>query len=430
VWDIPCADAERVPWFDAAHHDRFVLHGAGYSSRYAAGLNSRLHGIYSDDYVATEVLTGHPGMVSQPFGREVVRKYWLTQDLMRGLAMRTIEDVRFASGNIHRQHVRWSGGGEVWVNRGEEGWLVYDSELPRYGFLARVPTSDGPVVASIQRRDGIIVEQSSSPLHFYVNARQVVGGPYRIRATLSDFEAEETNRWRFLVVFQADDPIPDGYRPFFHFVDKDGEIAFHAHQRGNPLAQRRSGSIRVACTVHLPHHARPEEQFDLWIGLFNPSEGGQRLMLVGADDGQRRYPLGLVRLMGEGDRVTGARWTPPTVRPDLYLARQNAGARPVDFGPVITAGGCRLSRQGDVLQVTPLPESGSAGTAIEIRWDELPWELPEPTHVEAIAEDGRTLARRPLDAKLRIQCTPEAFAYRFTRHRERQGTPESSSTGR
>ncbi len=83
VWNIPCEDAERIPWFDAAHHDRFILHGAGYSSRYQAGLDARMHGIYSDDYLATEVLTGHPTMVSQPFSRDVVRKYWLTQDLMR-----------------------------------------------------------------------------------------------------------------------------------------------------------------------------------------------------------------------------------------------------------------------------------------------------------------------------------------------------------
>ena len=42
VWDIRCNDAERTPWFDAAHHDRFILHGAGYSSRYEGGLGNRL----------------------------------------------------------------------------------------------------------------------------------------------------------------------------------------------------------------------------------------------------------------------------------------------------------------------------------------------------------------------------------------------------
>ncbi|MCR4412385.1 MAG: hypothetical protein NUV77_08175, partial [Thermoguttaceae bacterium] len=118
VWDIPHGDAERTPWFDAAHHDRFVQHGAGYPSRYEGGLDPKLHGIYSDDYLCTEVLTGHPAMVPEAFGRQVVRKYWLLHDLMRALALRRIEAVEYVGGDLHRQHVRWSGGGDVWVNRG------------------------------------------------------------------------------------------------------------------------------------------------------------------------------------------------------------------------------------------------------------------------------------------------------------------------
>ncbi|MCX7428135.1 MAG: hypothetical protein NTW96_21205, partial [Planctomycetia bacterium] len=143
VWSIACADAERIPWFDAAHHDRFVCHGAGYPSRYEGGLDPRTHGIDSDDYIATEVLTGHPGMVSRTFDRDVVRKYWLLRDLMRALALRTIDGVEFVGddvdgGNLHRQHVRWSGGGEVWVNRGKTDWTVAGATLPEFGFLARV----------------------------------------------------------------------------------------------------------------------------------------------------------------------------------------------------------------------------------------------------------------------------------------------------
>jgi hypothetical protein len=84
TWRIRCGDAERAPWFDAAHHDRFVLHGAGYPDRYAGGLDPPTHGIYSNDYIATEVLTGHPAMVADAFSREVVRKYWLLHDFMRG----------------------------------------------------------------------------------------------------------------------------------------------------------------------------------------------------------------------------------------------------------------------------------------------------------------------------------------------------------
>jgi len=193
VWNIPCQDAERTPWFDAAHHDRFILHGAGYSGRYAGGLDPRLHGIYSDDYIATEVLTGHPAMVSRPFDRDVVRKYWLTQDLMRALALRTIQRVEYSvggvsdgdnpntvkavsNGDLHRQHVLWSGGGEVWVNRGRTDWNVAGHTLPQYGFFARVPIEGGTVEASIDRRDGLVVEEARSPERIYVNARQSAEG--------------------------------------------------------------------------------------------------------------------------------------------------------------------------------------------------------------------------------------------------------------
>ena len=176
VWNWRCDDAQRTVWFDVAHHDRFILHGAGYSSRYEAGLDGRLHGIYSDDYITTEVLTGHPAMVSMPFGRDVVRKYWLSQPLMRALALRTIEAVEFVEGNIHRQRVLWSGGGEVFVNRGQTDWTIEGHTLPQYGFFAQVRLRDGYglVAAAIERRDGVIVEWCRTPQSLYVNGRLLV----------------------------------------------------------------------------------------------------------------------------------------------------------------------------------------------------------------------------------------------------------------
>lgn len=166
TWKIQCADAERVPWFDAAHHDRFVLHGAGYPDRYAAGLDEAAHGIYSNDYITTEVLSGHSAMVANAFGRNVVRKYWLLHDLMRALALRRMEAFEF-EGDIRRQHVKWEGGGEVWVNRGEADWRVAGHILPQYGFYARVQDARGPLEAAIERRDGKVIEWASSPSAIY-----------------------------------------------------------------------------------------------------------------------------------------------------------------------------------------------------------------------------------------------------------------------
>ena len=190
VWSIPCEDAERTPWFDAAHHDRFILHGAGYSPRYEGGLDGRMHGIYSDDYLTTEVLTGHPAMVPSPFGLDVVRKYWLTAELMRALALRRIESVEYVENDLHRQHVRWSGGGEVWANRGKEDWQVAGVVLPPFGFLARVPAEKGTVEAAVCRRGGMTTEWASSPSQFYVNGRHaVLGNP---KAMPIDFGAVTT----------------------------------------------------------------------------------------------------------------------------------------------------------------------------------------------------------------------------------------------
>lgn len=174
VWRIETSDTERIPWFDAAYHDRFALHGAGYEGRYDSGQDARAHGMYSDDYLTTEVLTGHPPMVSAPFGRDVVRKYWLLHDLMRALALRPMQDFEFAAGNLHRQRVGWEGGGEAWVNRGNESWTAAGRQLPDYGYYARAQAKDGVVESAIERRDGQIVEWSRSASLLYVNARPAV----------------------------------------------------------------------------------------------------------------------------------------------------------------------------------------------------------------------------------------------------------------
>ena len=182
VWRIETSDTERVPWFDAAYHDVFVLQGAGYPGRYNSGQDNRSHGMYSDDYITTEVMTGHPAMVWDAFTRDTVRKYWLLHDLMQGLDLHRMDDFAFAGGNLHRQAIRWDNGGQVWVNRGPDNWTAAGHDLPQYGFYARIPTKDGVLEGAIERREGLIVEWSKSPSMLYVNARPIVPDPQPARA--------------------------------------------------------------------------------------------------------------------------------------------------------------------------------------------------------------------------------------------------------
>lgn len=411
VWNIRCEDAERTPWFDAAHHDRFILHGAGYSSRYQGGLDPKLHGIYSDDYIATEVLTGHPAMVPAPFGRDVVRKYWLLADLMRALAMKQIEAVEYVDGDLHRQHVRWSGGGEVWVNRGESDWNVAGSILPQYGFLASAPTGKGVVSASILRRDGVIVEMARSPERFYVNGRQVVDGPAAIGLTVEKLEDLGDGRFRMDFRWQADSPIPAGWTPFLHFVDEEGEILFQAMHQPSAFEQSQRGAVRAVASGGVPAELRkPGAKYELRAGIYNRSSG-ERLALAGSDDGDRRLRIGQIEI-----KADGIAWSPLESRPDPILTRMNPEARPIAFDAVTTPGACRLTRDGDRLIVTALPQAGSTKVALEIHWSNLPWKLPEPGQVEAIAEDGAVMGVKPVEGKaesLRLTYDPAVFQYRI-----------------
>ena len=93
------------------------------------------------------------------FGRGAVRKYWLAQDFIRSIALDTIEDVKFVDGDIHRQLIKWKSGAQVYVNRGDKDWQVAGKILPQYGYFAK----NGQIESSIEKIQGIIVEQSSAP---------------------------------------------------------------------------------------------------------------------------------------------------------------------------------------------------------------------------------------------------------------------------
>jgi len=416
VWNWPCEDAERVPWFDAAHHDRFILHGAGYSSRYEAGLDPRLHGIFSDDYICTEVLTGHPGMVPHPpFSRNNVRKYWLTQGVARALALQTIERVEFVGNDLHRQQVIWSNGGEVWVNRGETDWQLDRVSLPPFGFWARVPVQHGFVEASIARREGIITESSSSPDMLYVNGRQPGATTLPIRAAADGVRVSGPSTIEFATHWQADVPIAPQYRPFVHLCDANGEIVIHgmASWPSGETSPQSSLTLPVRATV--PADLALPASLELRVGWFNP-QSGHRLPLLGIDDGTQRLRLGQLRLEKTDRGDLRVAWSALEPEKDPLLARLNPEARAIDFGAVVTAGGCRLHPENQALVVTPLPASGPRPWTVEIRWDHLPWKLPIPRQVIPVLEDGTTKPPQLAEVRervVRLECSPEVFAYRL-----------------
>lgn len=418
VWNWECADAERTPWFDAAHHDRFILHGAGYGSRYSGGLDSRMHGMYSDDYICTEVLTGHPTMVHRPFSRDVVRKYWLTADVMRALALREIENVTYVDGDLHRQHVEWSSGGKVWVNRGEADWKVDGTTLPPYGFLAKVTGDlDRTFVAGIVRRDGVIAEIAISDEHVYVNGRQRVDQTFPVRLIVDDLRSEGGRDFELDLTWDADVPVPAGWVPFLHFCDENGEILFQASHKAGSFKQETAGRFKVTATGSIAEGINAGRECELVYGIYNQTSG-QRMRLSGPDIGDHRIRVGHLIVQGEGEEVTGVRWKPYVPKADPYLARWNLESKPVDFGVVKTAGGCRICEKDDAVIVTPLPGERVPAFDVELKWAEMKLNLPTPTQVQAMDHDGNVISTEPIsaaDGVVTVKCEPGVFAYRLSR---------------
>ena len=401
VWNIKVADAERIPWFDAAHHDRFVLHGAGYENRYAGGLDTAMHGIYSDDYITTEVLDGHPAMAPTPMGRDVVRKYWLLHDVMRGLALARFDSHEFAGGNLHRQHVIWENGGEVWVNRGADDWMAGGHTLPQYGFYARVPGPDGVTEAAIERRDGIIVEWSRSPHTAYSNARPFITDRFPLTVSLGGIEDLGNREFRLALNWNAAGPIPDGYRILAHFTDAAGNILFQGDHNGpGPTGQWR-GEFRTAAVVHIPDAIGAGQHFELRVGLY--ANGAPRAQLIGFNDGERRIRLAAMEWTG-----AAVAWKPIVAPANPLLSRFNMDGRFITFDALTTAGAVRITREAEGTLLTPLP--GGGPFAIRLRVEKA------PRSVESLGESHEVISRsaaRMENGVVVIARDPAVFAYRL-----------------
>jgi hypothetical protein len=164
----------------------------------------------------------------------------------------------------------------------------------------------------------------------------------------------------------------------------------------------------------VPAGAKPGTTFELRAGLYDPA-GGARLALSGPSDGESRIRLGRLRVEEDG----GLAWTPlpQTETTDPVVARQNPKGTPIDFGPLTTAGGVRLTRDGRTLVITLLPNERGGEFDVAVRPSALPWPVAEPTQVEAVAEDGRVFTRAPARRQgetVSITCLPGVFQYRLT----------------
>ena len=94
------------------------------------------------------------------------------------------------------------------------------------------------------------------------------------------------------VAWHADDPIPAGHVPFYHFCNSKGEIAFQAS--ADPIGASPRGAIRTVVRASVPEGSKPGSSFELRAGLYDP-KNGPRLELTGPGDDRRGSGLARCR---------------------------------------------------------------------------------------------------------------------------------------
>lgn len=413
---VPGRNWGRVPWYDAVLHDRFILHGVGYSGRYQGERPRFNYGIESDDYLSSEILTGHALMTDRRAGLPgAVRKYWLAQPWARAVAMDHLDAVDFVDGDIHRLRIHWASGAEALVNRSRRDWHVDGSVLPPFGYRARA----GNVSSTVERHGTHIVEHASWPDGFYLNARtHDPNAPRAITPTAPELVASGGRAFTLPLHWRAASPLPDEARVFVHVLGpKAGGasdlhiVAQGDHDPDTPTTAW-EGHVRTGTgtVIRLPQ-GLPPGGYPVVVGLHSPGQG--RWELQGDDRGHRAYLVGTVHV-SEGEAGPGAL----TYRPHPYVPPPhplNPPGTMVGIGAASTDGAFRLTRTGEALVITPLPAAPPARIRIFVR-EALQGKLP--TGLRVLDPQGQDLGEHPFTSQdpgvIGFTTRAGDFAYRLS----------------
>ncbi|MDQ0288128.1 hypothetical protein [Oligosphaera ethanolica] len=377
---LDCDEWNRVPWYSAVNHSNFVLMGAGYSTRYEGQRSRLLHGIVSDDYLSAELLAGHSLMVDAGcWGYNALRKYYLAQDFIRHVALRHISRHEFVGGNIHRQYVEWDNGARVWVNRGENDWLLADGRcLPPFGFAINYGANQ---LTLEKLADGTFREHSRGPSGWFFNARQsAISQRQLVPAvpSIEDFLDLGEGRFSWTLRWDAKGPGPSGLRTFVHYMEDKNEplsIRFQADHGSSVPPEQWQGVIRDNIVSTIPETCT-DARFPIFVGLYKSDLG--RVATEGRQTGGTSAWIGTLVVTRNDDGVVTAlklEPAPAPQNPSKTTLQRNPIGTMVDFELATTDGAFRLRETSmNVWELTPLPGQPAFTARLHLnklfaRWD-------------------------------------------------------------
>ncbi|MDO5553975.1 MAG: hypothetical protein Q4G68_09440 [Planctomycetia bacterium] len=355
IW-FACENWERTPWFTAVNHTNFSRHGAGYSTRYEGGHMRDLHGITSDDYLASEILGGLDLMVDRGnLWPDAIRLHYYVGHIPRRLADKEIESVTFENDNIHQQTVLWSDGTKVSVNLDDECWETGGYRLPKYGFV--VHCGDGQFLAGLvcnPQNDQERIELSENDGGFYLCGRGYKRSDVAmVYPEFAGLEVVDGRRFKVAIDWHAEAPVDTDYHVFTHLFSAStsyqegwfaggGAPAIPTSAWGIKDDQTDTTTVRTSGeqVLTIPD-GLPNGDYSLLVGLFDAEGDGRRAALLAEGANNGRYTIAKIHLEREGDgyRITATK-TPLTVDDKLLqeLPQLFGNTTPATYRGVTTSG--------------------------------------------------------------------------------------------
>jgi hypothetical protein len=413
-------------------HPLQLNHGMGYHTRWwPDGFEEKLAGpppmVVLDQYRMQEAAYGHAGFVD-PGSFWHLPLVWLEHHLLSPVTARhaTASPVEIlyevegewidasaaaragADASLDRVRVKYEGGLTITANGRADPLSVGAWTLPRFGWLAE----GAGITAGTVLRGGIVADLADTGDSFFASARSAsdwnLSTFRRIRPSVSSFQQTGARAFRASYRWEVEDRLAKDYRAFVHFT-KDGEILWQQdHALSPPTTQWGPGQTIAdgPYSISVPA-AIADGDYDWLVGLFNVATG-ERVRLLGVDDGTSRIRLGGLRLGGGGATVSFEPETGTGEDPSpLYREHLNEAGSALDFGALRTDGSVLVSRSGDEWILRTLPRDRSFTLELS------PGRFGRPETVRSTGGSASTVTPISAGARWRLPLNG-ASEYRWT----------------
>jgi hypothetical protein len=355
-------------------HPLQINHGMGYYERWTKAGTPSMTTAQMDAYRMQEIAFGHAPFLSKGTWSDIYHALLesnLVSPVAAGYGTAQASSIQYGvdgswiSSSIATQNsefaqvqVAYNNGMTVVANSASDSLNWNGLTIPQYGWAAK----SNDLLAYTAMCGSTVCDYAQTATTIFANARNQadvmvssgVASP-TVKNVTQGNSAKFSITYNWQVYNSPGNQI--AYTAFVHFVNDtlvtktDSGIVFQGDHHFSKSTTQWSVGDSIddgPITVSIPPSV-PDGIYSIRVGLYDPSTG-QRLQLVGNNDGTQRYIIGSLTISNGGSSVSFAPPAPATNDPRL-----NPTGSIVDFGPVKTDGMLSIAQEDGMWVLRPFP---------------------------------------------------------------------------